>query len=458
MSEREPPRNRAARGARIGRVAVGHASRTAVRRVREQFLTEDEKARVRDEQVLKMADDLVATLGSMKGAAMKLGQALSLLNLGLSSAAARDEFSSKLAPLFRKAPPVDNRSMFRVLDADLGASRAKLRELEPTPIAAASLGQVYRGTLHDGRVVAVKVQYPSAKAAVRADLKNLALLVRLRARSLPDVGLMNLVDEITEQITLELDYERELANHCAVYQAHEGHPIFRIPEPIVELCSPRVLVTEYLCGTELDRVGQLSQETRDWLGEAVYRFYCGNLHTTGKFCADPHPGNILLLDDNRVGFVDFGLYVEMRPDEKDLERTVFAAVMRGDAETAYRLAVRGGFIVDQDAMPAETVLAYLQTVASWHLSPGTTRITAKTVHKSLSQAILPGSEFRRGIYRQQVPRAHLFSRRTEMSVCGLLGTLEAQAPWRAISEEWILDAPPATPIGQAIATWRRESP
>ncbi|MCV7178676.1 ABC1 kinase family protein [Mycolicibacterium sphagni] len=454
MSEGEPSRNRATRGASLGRVAVSHASRTVVRRVREPFLGEEDKARIRDEQVLKMADDLVVTLGSMKGAAMKLGQALALLNLGLSSATARDEFSAKLAPLFRKAPPVDNTQMFRVLDADLGANRAKIHELEPIPIAAASLGQVYRGTLADGRVVAVKIQYPSAKPAVRADLKNLALLVRLRARSLPDVGLLDLVDEITDQITLELDYQRELANHRAVYEAHRGHPIFRIPEPIVELCGPRVLVTEYLAGTELDRADSLTQQQRDWLGEAIYRFYCGNLHTTGKFCADPHPGNILLLDDGQVGFVDFGLYVEMRSAEMDLERKAFAAVLGGDADTAYRLAVRGGFIVDQQAMPAEQVLTYLQTVASWHLTPGVNRITAKTVHKSLSQAILPGSEFRRGIYRQQVPRAHLFSRRTEMSVCGLLGTLEAQAPWRAISEEWILGAEPATAMGQANSAWR----
>lgn len=453
MPDDRQPHGRVARGARLSKVAVTHVSRGALRRAREPFMSDDEKAAARDAEVLRLADDLVSALGAMKGAAMKLGQALSLLNLGLSSAEARDEFSRRLAPLYRRAPAVANAAMFRVIDRELGDRRKRLVSIEPEPLASASLGQVYRGELDDGRAVAIKVQYPSAQSSVRADLKNLALLVRLRSRDLPNVGLEELVDELSHQILLELDYRREFANHRQVYQDHLGHPVFRIPEPIESLCTSKILTSEYLDGTTLDQLGPVRPEVADHLGEAVYRFYCGGVHTTGRFCADPHPGNIVVLADGAVGFVDFGLYLAMDSAQLELERKVLGAVLAGDSRTAYEFARAGGFIVDETAMPEEMVMDYLTTVAAWHLAPGVVTLTPTVAYRSLSQAILPRSEFRKGMYRQRVPREHLFSRRTEMSVCALLGELQSSGPWRAISEEWILGAEPATAMGRRIAQW-----
>ncbi|GAS95633.1 ABC transporter ATP-binding protein [Mycolicibacterium canariasense] len=446
-------RARVTRGARLSRVAVNHASRAALRRVREPLMSDEEKAAARDAEVLRLADDLVSALGTMKGAAMKLGQAISLLNFGLSSAAARDEFARRLAPLYRRAPAVPNAVMLGVLDSELGDRRGELASIEPEPLASASLGQVYRGELADGRTVAVKVQYPSAQSSVRADLKNLALLVRLRSRDFPSLGLDELVGEISHQIRLELDYERELQNHLRVYQDYLGHPVFRIPSPIESLCTPRVLTTEYLGGTTLDQLGVVPAEVADHLGEAVYRFYCGGVHTLGRFCADPHPGNIIALADGSVGFLDFGLYVDMDAAQRELERAVLRAVLAGDSRTTYELARAGGFIVDETAMPEPMVMDYLTTVAAWHLTPGVVTVTPEVAHRSLSQAMLPRSAFRKGMYRQRVPREHLFSRRTEMSVCALLGDLRASGPWRAISEEWVLDGEPATAMGRRIAQW-----
>ncbi len=384
---------------------------------------------------------------------MKLGQALSLLNLGLSSAHAREEFSGRLAPLFNRAPAVSNAVMFAQLDRELGARRRQLASIDPEPLAAASLGQVYRAELLDGRAVAIKIQYPSVQASVRADLKNLALLVRLRGREFPNVGLEELVEEISQQILLELDYERELTNHLQVYRDYFGHPVFRIPEPIASLSTAKVLTTELLHGSTLDQLKTVDQDRADVVGEALYRFYCGGLYTTGRFCADPHPGNIIVLADGTVGFVDFGLYVAMDHEQVELERAVFAAILAGDPNAAYGLACAGGFIVDESAMPQEMVMDYLTTVAGWHLEPGIVKVTPKTVHRSLSQAVLPQSHFRKGMYRQHVPREHLFSRRTEMNVCGLLGALGASGPWRAISEEWILGGEPVTEMGRRIAEW-----
>jgi predicted unusual protein kinase regulating ubiquinone biosynthesis (AarF/ABC1/UbiB family) len=454
MTPGDQPTDRAARGARVGQVAARLAARRATSAIRQPFLSEAQKAQARDEQMLRLADDLATTLGTMKGAAMKLGQLLSLLNFGLSSAQTRDEFSRRLSPLFSRAPAVDNAVMFRLMDTEWGPLRERVRTIEPEPVATASLGQVYRARLTDGREAAVKVQYPWARSAVRADLKNLALLVRLRANAYPIRGLNAVVAEVSRQITAELDYGQELASHRSVYEAHRDHPVFVIPEPITELCTERIMVTEYLDGTQLHHLVDVDQTVRDHIGEAVFRFYCANIYTSGEFCADPHPGNILCLPDRRIGFVDFGLYVRMSRSEVDLERSVLAAVMRGDAETAHRLARVAGFIIDAEAMPPDMALRYMQAVAGWYVTPGLVQVTDKVAYKALSQAMMPHSEFRSGIFKQRMRSAHAFSRRTEMSVCALLGTLEARGRWHDIASEWCLDTEPTTEMGRQIALWR----
>jgi predicted unusual protein kinase regulating ubiquinone biosynthesis (AarF/ABC1/UbiB family) len=404
--------------------------------------------------MLQLADDLAAALGTMKGAAMKLGQVLSLFNFGLSSPEAQKEFSRRLAPLFSKAPAVDNAVMFRLMDEEWGARRGRVRSIEPEPVATASLGQVYRAVLEDGRVVAVKVQYPWARDAVRADLKNLALMVKLRVTPLPHVrGINAVIAEVSRQITAELDYGRELASHRAVYDAHRGHPVFVIPEPIDDLCTDRILVSEYLDGTHLHHLTDIDQATRDHLGEALFRFYCGSIYTSGHFCADPHPGNIVVLPGGRVGFLDFGLFIRMSPSEVAAERSVLSAVMQADAAAAHRLAIDAGFILDDQAMPAHLALRYMQAVAGWYVVPGAVQMSDDIAYQALAQAMLPQSEFREGIAKQKMPSAHTFSRRTEMAVCALLGSLRADGCWYDIAAEWVWEQPPSTPMGEQIAQW-----
>lgn len=446
--------SRRARTAKLANVAARHSARQAVGAVRRPFLDEDERRRERDERVLRLADDLVDTLGSMKGAAMKLGQVVSLLNFGISSAQARTEFARRLQPLFSQARPVPPGAMFKVMTQEWGSRGSRVSHVDPDPFAVASLGQVYRGVLDDGRDVAVKVQYPWIKPAVRADLKNLRLIVKLRSRVYPIKGLEYVVDEVCRQIELELDYAQEFANHLEIYQTYRGHPIFHIPEPIGELSTDKVLVTELVQGTTLDAISDPSPEDRDHLGEAIYRFYCGSLYTAGHFCADPHPGNIIVERDGRVAFLDYGLFVRMTDAEIDVERRAVRAAMEGDGVATHRFGREAGFIVDDDALSPETVLEYVRAVAGWYLLPGRKTITSRDVHRSLQEAMMPQSSFQEGIFAQQMPSNHAFSRRTEMSVFALLGTLEASASWHDIACEWINGTPPSTPMGRRIADWR----
>lgn len=443
------------RGQKLGRVVAGHAARTTAIKLASPVRSDAANARKRDQQILRFADDLVTVIGSMKGAALKLGQMLSMFDMGLSSDATRDEFAARLAPLFDNAPPVDDAVMMAILEREIGPARFARLAVVPTPIASASIGQVYLATLDDGREVAVKIQYPDIGTAVRADLKNLALMVRLGQGRLPGVDMDAIVGEVTRRVLAELDYRTELTNHLRVHHFYREHPVWRIPAPIVDLCTDRVLVTEYLDGMSLTEAASLPAPDRDRIAEAVYRFYCGGVYELGEFCADPHPGNVVILADGAVGFLDFGLYLTMHEDDVALQRNVFRALMEDRNTDVYEMAVDAGFILDAATMPKDDALDYMRSVAGWHLRPEPVTVTAELARRVFAAAVLPGSGHYNQIRRQNLVDTHAFARRTELSVCALLGQLEATAPWGAIAREWIYDpAVPATVMGESISNWR----
>lgn len=457
--------DRIGRGQQLGRVVAGHAARSAAGKLSAPLRSDAANARRRDEAILRFADELVTVIGSMKGAALKLGQMLSMFDVGLSSAATRDEFAARLAPLFDNAPVVDDAVMMSILDAELDKSARARLTVTPTPIAAASIGQVYRGRIDGnegdgtggdgGREVAIKIQYPDIESAVRADLKNLALVVRLSRGRLPGVDLDSIVAEVSRRVLAELDYRTELANHTRMYDFYRDHPSWRIPEPIPELCTGRVLVTEYLDGLSFADASGLPAPDRDRIGEAIYRFYCGGVYDLGEFCADPHPGNVLIMPDGALGFLDFGLYLRMSEVDVTLQRNAFRALVEGRDADVYHMIVEAGFIADPAAMPMEDAVGYMRSVAGWHLDPRPITVTPDLARRVFAAAVLPGSGHFGQIRQQNLLDGHAFSRRTEMSVCALLGQLDATAPWGSIAREWLYDdAVPATPMGESIAQWR----
>ena len=165
----------------------------------------------------------------------------------------------------------------------------------------------YRGTLRDGRAVAVKVKYPNVDVMVRADLKNLRMLAKIASKYMVVVTASLLVEEVIRQLTRELDFAGECANQREF--ALRAMPVTRVrrfPDVVPELCTDEVLVSEWLDAMSFDDACSLPQAQRNRIGEAVYRFYCGEMYRIGWFVADPHPGNVLVLPDGRVGFVDFG--------------------------------------------------------------------------------------------------------------------------------------------------------
>ena len=430
-----------------------HAARTAGTLAASRFRDEQADRDARDATILALADDLVTVLGGMRGAAMKLGQLLAVIDIGITEPSAREAFADRLKPLFQAAPRWTDAAMMKVLDQELGARRGRIARLEG-PIASASIGQVYRGVLDDGRDVAVKIQYPRVDAMVRADLKNMRLLLKVLGRYIPASNAAALSEEIARQVLAELDFAAELRHHRYFADLFAGHPGIAVPQPVDELCSDRVLVTEFLVGEPFAAAAALDQDRRNRLGEAVYRFYCGEMYRTGRFCADPHPGNVLVLPDGRAGFVDFGMTVHLTDEEHAFERDLFTSLLRGDTARVHTLAVQAGFIGRPDLMDAGDLAEYIDHVVGWHLHDGEVTITPETARDAVIAATLPAGGFYDKFEGQMLQAEHALGRRTDMSTVALLGELRATGPWRAIACEVLGLDGPATPMGVAIAEWR----
>ena len=177
------------------------------------------------------------------------------------------------------------------LDDELGELFA---DFDEEPIAAASIGQVYRATLHDGRDVAVKVQYPGVAAAVRADMQNLGLIMRVVKRMTPGLDVKAITEEIRLRIDEELDYELEAQNQRSLARIFRGHPFIVVPDVVTRMSRERVIVSEFVEGIGFEELKGYPQAERDRIGEIIFRFFFGCLYRHHQFSGDPHPGNFLL--------------------------------------------------------------------------------------------------------------------------------------------------------------------
>src|SRR5436305_2144506 len=242
MARDKIPTSRVRRTARVGRAAAGQAVRQAGTHVANVARSEDSASRALEKRHLEAAEQIVAVLGTMKGAAMKLGQVMSFLDVGLVPEEYRDEFQRKLGELRDAAPNVRFEDMRKVMEQEFDEPLDEVFEaFEEEPIAAASIGQVYRAQLHDGRDVAVKVQYPGVAAAVRADMQNLGLILRLLKRIAPGMDPQAIGQEIRDRIHEELDYELEVQNQRALSRIFRGHPFIVIPDVVPSISRERVL-------------------------------------------------------------------------------------------------------------------------------------------------------------------------------------------------------------------------
>ena len=446
------PTSRVARTTRVGRLAAGQAVRQFGTRAANVARSDEKAQAALDRRQVQTAEQIVAVLGTMKGAAMKLGQVMSFLDVGLVPEEFREEFQEKLAALRDAAPKVSFQQMKKVMEDEYEEKLDDVFEtFDPVPIAAASIGQVYKARMHDGRDVAVKVQYPGVASAVRADMQNLGMILRLMKRIAPGLDPKALGDEIRSRIDEELDYELEAANQRTLARIFRGHPFILVPDVITRLSRERVVVSEFVSGRGFEEIKQLPQPERDRIGEMIFRFYFGCMYRHHQFSGDPHPGNSLLLDDGRMAFLDFGLFKKIPAEVAEFELETQRLGGEGRSNELIDLLHRGGFIGDPSFYTEEKIMAQFRDLTWWYTEDQDVLLTPEIATEVLIQMSDPRSRHWGSMRHETLPPDHLFGRRLETLTLAVLGQLRARANWHRITREWVYGDEPVTELGHQEA-------
>src|SRR5271165_6653257 len=447
------PTSRVRRTATVATLAASEAVKQFGTRAANLARDDDAAQEAMARRQLETAKQIVAVLGTMKGAAMKLGQVMSFLDVGLVEEKHREEFQRELAKLRDAAPTVSFKQMRRVVEDDLEEPIAELfSSFEEEPIAAASIGQVYRATLTDGREVAVKVQYPGVAAAVRADLQNLDMIMRVLKRMTPGLDVKAIAEEIRERIVEELDYELEAQNQRSLARIFAGHPFIVVPDVVSDLTRERVMVSEFVRGAGFEELKRRPQAERDRVGEIVFRFFLGCMYRHRQFSGDPHPGNFLVQEDGRVAFLDFGLFKRMEAEPVELELAAQRAVAEGDAAALHALLAKSGFLPEPERVDPDQLLAFVRDAIWWYTTAdASVQLTPEIATQVMIESSDPRSSHFREMRHQDMRPEHLFGRRMEMLTLAVLSQLGARANWHRIAREWIYGDEPVTELGREEA-------
>ena len=297
-----PPKSALRRLATLGRLGSGLTGSLALAKLRGLFAREARRKALLEAHHAESAKRVLATMGQMKGAIMKLGQMASYV-----SGDVPEEYRALLASLQAQAPALGFDAIRVEVERELGDRiDALFRELECEPLAAASIGQVHRGVLRDGREVAVKVQYPGVDEAIRADLANAGWLYAAVGAIYKNLDPGPLVEELRGRLLEELDYESEARNQRAFAELYAGNPWVRVPGVITSHSTRRVLTSELVRGRDFAWLRAQPDALRQRAAEVLYRFVWGSMFRHRAFNGDPHPGNYLFHADGAVTFLDFG--------------------------------------------------------------------------------------------------------------------------------------------------------
>lgn len=448
---------RLSRGARLARTGLRGASGIAGARARGWAGRPDDLEAFHAEMAERLAD----VLGEMKGAAMKLGQLLSFVDVDLPPDV-RSVYHDALQRLQDNAPTFDPAAIEQVIEEEYGAGpQAIFASWTREPLASASIGQVHAATLDDGREVVVKVQYPGVAEAVRADLANAESFAPLARLVSPNQEVGPLVDELRERVDDELDYQREAQYQRAFAQRYAGHPFIHVPEIVGDLCRGRVLVSERVHGQRFDAFARTAPpEDRQVVGEIIFRYAFGSIGRFRLFNGDPHPGNYLIEERGghgfpRVAFLDYGSVKMFSRERYASMREVDDAVVADDREAFVAAMRSSGFLpptveVDEDRLFAWFKL-YTQPVLADQFE-----FTPEFAAEILRSTTDPRSEYYDVLRKLNLPPDYLLLNRIQWGLNSVLGRLGARNDWRAIRDEYVADGAPATPLGELDRAWWRE--
>ncbi|WP_309647927.1 AarF/ABC1/UbiB kinase family protein [Nocardioides sp.] len=432
------PRKAAARTARLAALPLGYAGRSAVGLGR-RLGGAPAEAVMSDIQA-RTAEQLFRTLGELKGGAMKFGQALSVFEAALPEEMA-GPYREQLTKLQDSAPPMPTQTVRDTLARDLGPDWPKqLVWLDGGPTAAASIGQVHKGRWHDGREVAVKVQYPGAGDALRADLRQLARLAKTIGPLFPGIDIKPLVEEVQARAEDELDYRLEAEAQRRFAEVFRDDPDIVIPDVVAQ--GEAVLITEWLdSDSSLARIiKEGTTEERDHYGDLLVRFLFEGPSRTGMLHADPHPGNFRIIpaedgSPGRMGVLDFGAVARLPggtfPDEMG---TLIRLTALEDKEQLIAELRRGGFIKDKIKVDADLLVDYLAPLVEPTMVERF-RFTREWMRAQFQRINDPREPSYTIAIKLNLPPSYMLIHRTWMGGIGVLSQLEAEVAFNEILTE-----------------------
>jgi predicted unusual protein kinase regulating ubiquinone biosynthesis (AarF/ABC1/UbiB family) len=430
-------------------------------RAANRMRTPERAAAAEQERTAALVHELVEQLGRMRGAAMKVGQMISMVEFDGLPEDQQAELQQKLATLRDSVPPISFAQLEKMLRKEFGGPLSGVfSEFDERAFAAASIGQVHRARTLDGADVVVKVQYPGVAEAVETDLRNAMLLLPLVQRLAPGLDANALGAEMRERIAEELDYELEAQSQRRVWRLMRGHPFIRVPRVDTELSTRRALVSEYVEGERFEAVRRADEAQRDRYGEIVFRFFFGLLYRDRIALGDPHPGNYLLCPDGRVCFLDFGLLRAIDRSRVAAERDIALAVRAQEPEQLKRALIAGAYLPEAraGAVEAEFALEMMRRATSWYAVPRFRRFAEASPERGRDRE-RPDADQRAAIKSQinqfTLPPEAVLIRRMHGVVAIVLENLRAGADWGAIAGEYLHGEPPATELGQAEAEFFR---
>jgi predicted unusual protein kinase regulating ubiquinone biosynthesis (AarF/ABC1/UbiB family) len=366
-------------------------------------------------------------------------------------------YQAALERLRDEAPPMAPALARQTLERDLGqCTEAVFSEFDWRPFAAASIGQVHAARLRsDNRAVAVKIQYPQAAEAIRADLQNaelLATFLSLTVGGLFPRGLRlnfrGVAREIGAHLEEELDYRIEARNQSEFAEHYRGHPFIRVPELVDELCTHRVLTQELVPGRSFSEALAGDQDTRDRWAEAIHRYFYGTHSRLHLFNADPHPGNYVFHDDGSVTFLDYGSVKRMQPDQVAMITAIYRECLRGDVRGTWRASVEAGVWRSTDPVSAEEAFAYWREDNALFWSPERFVASLDYVAKGLGRRFSPTGPSGNALRYCNLPPEYTLLARVEIGLMSVIARLRAGNDWGSFAAEYCEGAPPRTPMGK----------
>lgn len=427
------PRRAVSRTAKLASLPLGLAGRAALGLGKRVTGTAADLVSAEIQQ--RTAEQLFSVLGQLKGGAMKLGQALSVFEAALPENLA-GPYRAALTKLQESAPPMPAASVHKVLAEELGPRwRRRFKEFDDQPAAAASIGQVHRAVWSNGTPVAVKVQYPGAGDALVSDLNQLGRFIGLFRILQPGLDVKPLINELRERVTEELDYELEAANQKAMAKAYAGDEEIFVPKVLYG--SGRVLVTAWLDGRPLaDIIANGTEAERDLAGLRMATLHFSAPAKAGLLHSDPHPGNFRMLDDGRLGVLDFGAVARLPEGLPEPIGALTRLSLAGEADKVLAGLRDEGFVPDDLDVDAQEILDYLVPVLE-PIAVDEFRFSRSWLRSEAARLGNPRSEAYQLGKKLNLPPSYLMIYRVTLGSIGVLCQLNAQAGYRGVVERWL---------------------